>query len=74
MVGKTKRLLAEALTLPGAERAQLIGELLETLDTPEGVEAAWTAELRRRLVEIRDGRAEVLDWEAARAALHGISQ
>lgn len=71
MGNKAQKILAEALTLTGAERAELIGELLETLDTPEGVEAAWTAELRRRLAEIRAGRAEVLDWRDARAELHG---
>ncbi|MCU0698496.1 MAG: addiction module protein [Myxococcaceae bacterium] len=68
---KAQQLLSEALKLSGTERAQLITELLETLDTPEGVEAAWTSELRRRLAEIRAGRAELLDWQDARAELHG---
>lgn len=74
MVAKAQRLLEEALTLTGKERAQLVGELLETLDTPEGVEAAWTAELRRRLDDLRAGRAEVLSWDEARAELQGSNQ
>lgn len=74
MVAKAKRLLKEALTLPSAERAKLVGELLETLDTPQGVEAAWTAELRRRLTELREGRADLVDWESARAELHRTNQ
>ena len=68
---KAQKILSEALLLSGPERAELIGELLETLDTPDGVEAAWTAELRRRLAELRAGRAEVLEWSDARAELHG---
>lgn len=68
---KAQKLLSEALALSGAERAELVSELLETLDTLEGVEAAWTTELRRRLAEIRAGRAEVLDWRDARAELQG---
>jgi putative addiction module component (TIGR02574 family) len=68
---KAQKLLSEALTLSGAERAELVSELLQTLDTVEGVEAAWTTELRRRLAEIRAGRAEVLDWRDARAELQG---
>ena len=74
MVAKARRLLEEALTLPRPERAALVGELLDTLDTQEGVEAAWTAELRRRLVELREGRAELIDWESARAELQGTNQ
>lgn len=67
---KTRKLLSEALQLSTGERAEFVRELLETIDTPDNVEAAWTVELRRRFVEIRAG-AEVLDWKDARAELHG---
>jgi len=71
---KARQLLEEAIKLPERDRAQLVGELLETLDSAAEVEAAWTVELQRRLEEIRAGRGETLDWADARAELHGSTQ
>lgn len=71
MSEKVEHLLEEARKLPERERAQLVADLLETLDSTLAVEAAWTAELKRRLEEIRSGRGETLDWAAARRELHG---
>jgi putative addiction module component (TIGR02574 family) len=45
-------------TLSPSERAELAHFLLTTLEPSpdEGVEAAWDAEVSRRVSEIRDGR------------------
>lgn len=52
--------MAEALTLGRRERAAIIVELLESLDgDPEtDVHAAWDAEIRRRVDQVRDGSVE----------------
>jgi putative addiction module component (TIGR02574 family) len=51
--------VAGALTLPRAERAELAHQLLVSLDEPfdesEAVEAEWNAEIVRRLRDIASG-------------------
>lgn len=66
-----EELLSEALDLPSRERARLARELLRSLDGDEDGDAteAWTEELRRRLQEVKDGTAELDDWEDVRARL-----
>jgi len=46
----TRRLLAEALQLPVAERAQLAADLIASIDgePDEDAEAAWAKEIARR--------------------------
>lgn len=58
-------LLQEAMKLPPEARAALAGSLLESLDTEvdEDAEAAWTAEIERRLREIDEGTATTVSWE-----------
>lgn len=67
-------LLTQVLALPKSERFELLGEVLESLDSPEDVEAAWTVEIRRRLEEMRAGKAELVDWADARAEIQGSRQ
>jgi putative addiction module component (TIGR02574 family) len=60
--------LAAALTLPAEERERLAHELLDSLDdeewlSPDDWEAAWDAEIERRLREIREHTAELVDGE-----------
>ena len=59
-----------ALTLPPDERAWLASELIASLDegTDPGVEAAWAAEIERRIAEVEAG-AETTSWEEARARI-----
>ncbi len=38
------------------------------------VEAAWTAELRVRLEDVRNGEADLTEWAEARAQIHGSRQ
>ena len=63
-----KRLLEEALHLPAEERAALAGALIESLDleVDEDVEAAWSAEISRRLERVDAGVAKTIPWSEAR--------
>ena len=74
MTADLQAILDKALSLPKRERVELAGELLESLDAPEEVEAAWTAEIRQRLAELRSGKAELVDWPDARAEIHRARQ
>ena len=77
-------LLEQALELPERERADLAARLLRSIPEPgldddgedlsgPAWEAAWTAELDRRVEEVRTGTAELIDAEdvfaEARAAV-----
>jgi len=56
-----EKLLAEALTLPEEDRAELAHDLLASLDTvDDDVDEAWRIEIATRLEEYRAGNAEVL--------------
>ena len=58
-----ERLRAAALELTEAERAQLASELVASLDGPADtdVAAAWDTEICRRINEINNGTATLLD-------------
>jgi len=68
----------EMLSLPASERARLARRLIESLD-PEGherdqapVEAAWRAEIERRLEEIDRGVVETIPAAEALAAMRAL--
>jgi len=63
-----KQLLAEALRLPPEERAALAGELIQSLDAEvdDDAEAAWSAEIRRRLERLDAGLGNTVPWAEAR--------
>jgi putative addiction module component (TIGR02574 family) len=63
--------LAEALQLPPEERADVAKSLIASLDGPadEDVEAAWLAEVERRLQGVDRGTAKVEPWDAVRDRL-----
>lgn len=67
MGSSAKRLLDDALQLPRNERGELAARLLESLDDetddPVEVQRAWEAEIERRLREVQDGTAELIDGE-----------
>jgi len=65
---ETKKLLVEALQLPPEARAALAGQLIESLDAEvdEGVEAAWSLEIARRLAELETGKVKSVPWAEAR--------
>lgn len=61
MVRSADSIELEVLHLPKAARARLAQVLLASLDaensaaSPAAVEAAWEAEIARRVTEVRDG-------------------
>ncbi|HYI07798.1 MAG TPA: addiction module protein [Thermoanaerobaculia bacterium] len=58
-----RELLSEVLELPLDERAKIAAELLESLqDREEDVEAAWAAEIQKRVAAAEAGELESTDW------------
>ena len=68
-----KELFKEAAKLPEGDRATLAGLLLESLEpaAEPDVEAAWSAEIARRMAELDAGTVELIPWEEVRAELFG---
>ena len=60
--------LHEALQLDLSERAELVAELLASLDgePDEDVEAAWAAEVERRAARARSGQDVGKPWAEVR--------
>jgi putative addiction module component (TIGR02574 family) len=60
-----------ALGLPEAERADLIGALIDSLDAEveTGVEEAWRAEIDRRSQELESGAVKSIPWDIVRQRL-----
>jgi putative addiction module component (TIGR02574 family) len=61
----------EAAELTEEERASLAGLLIESLDgDPDpDVEAAWSAEIARRVADLDTGTAKTIPWEEVRQRL-----
>ncbi|MGH6931276.1 MAG: addiction module protein [Dongiaceae bacterium] len=72
MTALRNKLFNEALQLDESERAALVGMLIDSIDrdTEEGVEAAWMAEIERRIVELDAGMAETIPWDVVRDRLY----
>lgn len=72
MTRGVEELYEEASHLPAEDRAELAGLLLESIEDPadEGVEAAWAAEIERRMAEYRAGTVKTISWSELRARLH----
>lgn len=66
-------LLKEALKLPPEARSALAGSLLDSLDqeVDEDAEAAWHAEIDRRLRELDSGTVKPVPWFEARRRISG---
>jgi putative addiction module component (TIGR02574 family) len=60
-----RAVLADALRLDPDGRAEVAAELLVSLDGPDDpdAEAAWAAEIERRVGEIESGGVKLEDWE-----------
>ncbi len=72
MTSKTKKLLDEALRLRPAEREALAGQLFDSLETDDpDAEAAWQAEIERRIVELDQGKVKPIPWAEARRLIFG---
>lgn len=61
MTENAERVKQEVLQLPEADRAELARFLIESLDVSEDpdAEAAWDAELRRRVERIEQGKSRL---------------
>jgi putative addiction module component (TIGR02574 family) len=71
------QLTAEAMNLSLRDRVQLAQRLVSTIDdeVEPDTEALWFAEAERRLEELRNGKAEGIDSEAAfRTAREALKQ
>jgi putative addiction module component (TIGR02574 family) len=71
ILGMTKAaeaVLADALRLDLDARAELVSELLASLDGPADpdAEAAWSAEIERRVAAIEAGTVKLESWEEAK--------
>ena len=66
-------LLKEALKLPPEARAALAGSLLDSLDQEvnDNAEAAWHAEIDRRVRELDSGIVKPIPWSEARRKISG---
>lgn len=67
----TDDILNNAKKLSTTERAELAAELLASLDgePEEAVEAAWAAEIQRRVERVRSGEAKGRPWSEVRERL-----
>ena len=72
MSERARKLLHDAMDLPVSERAELVADLLASLDgEPEAdVEAAWASEIERRAREALANPDDDVAWETVRAELH----
>jgi putative addiction module component (TIGR02574 family) len=66
-------LLKEALKLPPEARAALASSLLDSLgeEIDEDAEAAWAAEISRRLGDLDSGVVQPVPWSEARRRIIG---
>lgn len=71
MSTRADTILGTALALPPDERAWLAEELVASLDQHRDteIEAAWAAEIDRRIAEVESGQAETVSWEEASARI-----
>jgi putative addiction module component (TIGR02574 family) len=68
MTSEAKRLLDDALLLPTADRAELAGLLIDSLEegADEGAQQAWSDEIAKRLAEIDSGAVKPIPWSEVR--------
>jgi putative addiction module component (TIGR02574 family) len=72
MTNRTKSILKQALELSDAERAELAGALLESLEPPPDtdIDAAWREEIAKRIGQLDSGAVEPIPWEIVRDRLY----
>ena len=67
----TDEILNNAMRLSTTDRAELAAALLASLDgePDDAVEAAWAAEIQRRVERVRSGEAKGRSWPEVRERL-----
>jgi putative addiction module component (TIGR02574 family) len=70
MTTQSQELLRTALALPESERAQIAASLIRSLDAgaDEEADAAWAAEIQRRIESIDRGEVRLIPWDDVIAA------
>jgi putative addiction module component (TIGR02574 family) len=65
---EVSKLLEKALSLSIEEQEALADSLISNLGgkVDEGVEAAWEAEIGRRVAELKSGKAKTIPWAEVR--------
>jgi putative addiction module component (TIGR02574 family) len=66
MTPQVSEVLEKALALSTQDRGLIIDRLIESLDdepAEEGVEEAWSEEIKRRVEEIESGKVEMIPGE-----------
>ena len=68
MNAKAEEMLKNAIKMPATDRAFIAERLIRSLDehVDPDVDAAWEAEIGRRLDEIRSGKVKCIPWEVVR--------
>jgi len=74
MGGEAFTLLAEALSLPDSDRAELAAELLASLDQPatesqQDIDRLWAIEIERRTKKVIAGEARCEPWDKVRTRI-----
>jgi putative addiction module component (TIGR02574 family) len=68
MTSEVSKLLERALSLSVEEQEALADSLISNLGgkVDEGVQAAWDAEIAKRIAELDAGHAKTIPWEEVR--------
>jgi putative addiction module component (TIGR02574 family) len=68
MTTDAKRLLDDALQLAEAERAEIAGRLIESLDDQIDADAQerWSDEIAQRLADLDSGAVKAIPWAEVR--------
>jgi len=71
MASSRDEIFRGALSLAERDRADLIGALIDSLDSEveEGVEQAWRVEIEQRAKELESGAVKSIPWEVVRERL-----
>lgn len=71
MTDAARKLLEDALALPADERLKLASEIIASVDGPQDADwdAAWLAELDRRVAAAKQRGQSGSDWIEARARI-----
>lgn len=73
MSSDSKQILEAALALPESDRADIAARLIRSLDAgkDEDAEAAWAAEIQRRIQSVDNGSAKLITWDDVLTEMRG---